>query len=153
MSRRADEQTPVLPDWSGKSRSRREIKLVPSSEIKSVKDLQVYQMAYANAKKLHGLSLQFPKIEQYGGMADQLRRGSKSICANLAEGFAKKSLSIPEFKRFLNIAYGSSEEVLIWLDFSKDLDYINQRDFAQLTDHYNQISKMLYSLIKKWGQN
>ena len=55
--------------------------------VSSVEDLEVFQRAYRASLELHRASLQFPKIEQFAGLADQIRRASKSICGNLAEGF------------------------------------------------------------------
>jgi hypothetical protein len=69
--------------------------------VSSVEDLDVFRRAYAISLDLHQVSLKFPKIEQFGGLADQIRRASKSICANLAEGFGKQRQSNLEFKRYL----------------------------------------------------
>ena len=55
--------------------------------VSSVEDLEVFQRAYRASLEPHRASLQFPKIEQFAGLADQIRRASKSICGNLAEGF------------------------------------------------------------------
>ncbi|TGV76028.1 four helix bundle protein, partial [Mesorhizobium sp. M2D.F.Ca.ET.145.01.1.1] len=57
--------------------------------VKRAKDLEVYKRAYMVSLTVHKATLAFPKIEQYA-LADQLRRSSKGICANLAEGFAKQ---------------------------------------------------------------
>ncbi|WP_263498206.1 four helix bundle protein [Mesorhizobium sp. CA13] len=56
--------------------------------IKRARDLDVYRRAYAVSLDVHKATLVFPKMEQYA-LADQMRRSSKAICANLAEGFAK----------------------------------------------------------------
>jgi four helix bundle protein len=67
--------------------------------IKSFEDLDVFQRAYALSLIIHKASLAFPKVEQFG-LAEQVRRASKSICANLAEGFGKQRDSSAEFKGF-----------------------------------------------------
>ena len=54
-----------------------------------IKDIKIYQISYQLAIDIHKATLEFPKIEQYGGIADQLRRSSKSITANIVEGFGK----------------------------------------------------------------
>ena len=77
--------------------------------IQSFEDLEVFQRAYRVSLDLHRVSLAFPKIEQYA-LADQVRRASKSICANLAEGFAKQRRSPAEYRRFLQMAIGSADE-------------------------------------------
>jgi len=60
-------------------------------DIRSFEDLEVFQRAYRLSLEIHRKSLQMPAHEQHG-LADQLRRASKSICVNVAEGFAKLRL-------------------------------------------------------------
>jgi four helix bundle protein len=78
--------------------------------IRSFEDLEVFQRAYRISLDIHRASLDFPKIEQYA-LADQVRRASKAICANLAEGFAKQRRSSAEYRRFLQMAIGSADEI------------------------------------------
>ncbi|MDX8460915.1 four helix bundle protein [Mesorhizobium humile] len=78
------------------------------------RDLEVYKRAYVVSLEIHKATLAFPKIEQYA-LADQLRRSSKAICANLAEGFAKQPHSKAEFARFISMAMGSCSEVETWI--------------------------------------
>ena len=68
--------------------------------IKSFEDLEVFQRAYKVSLEIHKESLLFPQKEQYG-LGEQLRRASKSICANIAEGFAKQGYSSKEFLRYI----------------------------------------------------
>jgi four helix bundle protein len=75
--------------------------------------------------EIHKSSLALPRIEQFA-LADQLRRSSKSICANLAEGFAKQSYSAAEYRRYLTVAIGSSDETQLWLRYCIDLGYIEE---------------------------
>ena len=117
--------------------------------VTSFQELQVYQRAYKIALEIHIESLNFPKIEQYA-LADQMRRASKSICANIAEGFAKHHNSSNEFKRFLNMAIGSSDEMLVWIAFCKDLEYTDQTLGQKWTNEYQEISRMIYGLSKNW---
>src|SRR5688572_26237080 len=77
--------------------------------VRSVEDLEVFRRAYRLSLELHRLSLELPRIEQFA-LADQLRRASKSICANLTEGFAKQSHSAAEYRRYIVTAMGSSDE-------------------------------------------
>ncbi len=99
--------------------------------VSSVEDLDVFRRAYAISLDLHQASLKFPKIEQFGGLADQIRRASKSICANLAEGFGKQRQSNLEFKRYLLMAIGSADEMQVWLRYCADLEYLDQRVCAR----------------------
>ena len=80
------------------------------SDIASFEDLDVFQRAYRISLDVHRASLQFPKIEQHA-LADQIRRASKSICGNIAEGFGKQRRSGAEFKRYLLMAIGSADEM------------------------------------------
>src|SRR5271156_3882773 len=75
----------------------------------SFEDLEVFKRAYRVSLEVHRLSLEMPRIEQLA-LADQMRRASKSICANVAEGFGRQHRSKAEFKRFLWMAVGSSDE-------------------------------------------
>ena len=122
-----------------------------SDFIKSVEDLKVFQKSYAVSIDIHKVTMGFPKIEQYGGMGDQMRRASKSVCVNLAEGFAKQRGSSMEFKRFLLIAIGSSDEMQIWLNYCRDLDYLSKDQAEKWKAEYKEIAKMLNGLKQKWN--
>ena len=82
-------------------------------------------------------------------MADQIKRASTSICANIAEGHAKAHFSKAEFKRFLTISAGSSQKMKVWLKFCYELDYLDEKLWQQWDDEYNQITRMLNGLIRK----
>ena len=118
--------------------------------IRSFEDLEVFKRAYRISLELHKVSLSFPAIEQYG-LADQVRRASKSICANLAEGFGKQSQSTGEFKRYISIAIGSSDEMRVWIRYCFDLDYIKEEAWKRWRDEYKEISKMLQGLHRSWS--
>ena len=119
-------------------------------QVSSVEDLEVFRRAYAISLDLHQVSLQFPKIEQFGGLADQIRRASKSICANVAEGFGKQRNSNAEFKRYLMMAVGSADEMQVWLKYCADLEYLDQKTCERWRDEYRQIARMLQGLYSKW---
>ena len=113
--------------------------------ISSAKELEVYKKAYKASLELHKTTLEFPKIEQYA-LGDQLRRSTKSICANLAEGFARQQQSKAEFKRFIALAIGSCHEVEVWLDYALDLRYIAPKSYDSWQNEYLLIHKMLIKL-------
>ena len=117
--------------------------------INSFEDLEVFQRAYRISLEIHKTSMNFPKSEQYG-FADQIRRASKSICANIAEGFAKQGYSSSEFKRYIMIAIGSSDEMRVWLRYCLDLKYIDETTWKKWRDEYKEISKMLQGLYRSW---
>jgi four helix bundle protein len=108
--------------------------------------LEVFQRAYKISLEIHRKSLQLPKIEQYG-LADQIRRASKSIAVNLAEGYGKRK-SKAEFKRCIQIALGSADEMRVWVRYLYDLDYIDQQQWQVWKNEYQEIAKMLNGLDK-----
>ena len=112
------------------------------------RDLDVWQKAFGVSLDVHKSTLEFPKIEQYA-LTDQLRRSSKSICANITEGFAKQSASKAEFKRFLQMALGSANETIVWIVYAYELDYISQETCESWQSEYTSICKMLSSLHAK----
>ena len=117
--------------------------------VSRFKDLKVYQKAFDVSLDIHKASLEFPKIEQYSGLADQMRRASKGICANIAEGYAKQQRSKAEFKRFLLMAIGSAHEMQVWTDYCIELNYVDHKAGQLWTDHYDEIVRMLQALYSK----
>ena len=83
-------------------------------------------------------------------MASQMRRASKSVCANIAEGFGRHHASTPDFKRFLVISSSSCDEMLVWIDFAKDLEYIPAEIWQEWSREYTELSKMINGLSKNW---
>jgi len=112
---------------------------------KNFEDLEVFKLAFKNSLKIHKATLNFPKTEQFE-LASQLRRCTKSICANIAEGFGKQVTSKAEYKRFLNMALGSCSETRLWLRYCFELGYINKNDYLEYREFYLQIGKMLTKL-------
>ncbi len=108
-------------------------------------DMRVFQIAYDASLAIHKCSLNFPKIEQFS-LADQLRRATKSLCANLVEGYSKQTYSRPEFKRFISMSIGSCGESRMWLRYSRDLGYITSSEFSQWEETYTKVANMLRKL-------
>ena len=111
--------------------------------------LHVFQKAYDLSLTIHKRSLSFPHIEQ-SELASQLRRSSKSICANMGEGLGKQT-SAKDVVRFLRMAIGSCDETRIWLKYANDLGYITSQEYGWLHDGYCEVGKMLSGLIKYWS--
>lgn len=111
-------------------------------------DLEVYQRAFRVAMELHQVSLEFPKIEQFA-LSSQIRRSSKSICANIAEGFPKQKYSKPEFNRYLSMAEASANETIVWLQFAYELGYITPTKYQEWANAYEYIASMLFKLRAK----
>ena len=118
--------------------------------IRSFEDLEVFQRAYRLSLEIHAASKAFPAHEQFE-LARQLRNASKSICANIAEGFGKQSHSTAEFARFLAIAIGSADEVRLWSRYCLDLNYIDEATWIAWRDAYQEIAMMLQGLRRNWS--
>lgn len=115
--------------------------------IKTFNDLKVYQRSYELALRMHKVTQTFPQIEKYE-LSSQLRRAAVSIPANIAEGYGNTTA---EFKRYLRMANGSSNEVRVYIDISYDLGYVDKEVREQLLDEYEIVSKQLYSLQSNWN--
>ena len=119
-----------------------------SRKAPSVWDMDVFGKAYRAALDIHKLSLSFPRHEQFE-LASQLRRSSKSICANLAEGRARQQGSSAEFRRYVLIALGSADETILWCRFAVDLGYLNPDQHEKLSASFSEIARMLNGLAAK----
>ena len=111
------------------------------------KSLQIYERSYKAAKSIYRLSESFPETERYA-ITSQIQRAALSIPLNIAEGYAKRE-SQAEFKRFLMMAIGSSNEVSVLLDFVKDLGYIDAEKHSKASREYEEISRMLSKFIQR----
>lgn len=116
--------------------------------IRSYRDLEVYQRSYEAALELHKLTLKFPPFER-SELGGQLRRASKSIPLNIAEGYGRKK-SPEDFRRFLVIALGSCDEVSVLLDFAHDLAYLPEKEYARFKEVYERIGKGINKLSQVW---
>jgi four helix bundle protein len=116
--------------------------------IQSYRDLETYRRAYNLALKVHRLTINFPKYETIE-LGSQLRRAALSIAINIGEGYGRKS-SVADFKRFLIMALGSCDEVRIEIDFAKDLGYIDEAVYEELTKEYEILGKQIRVLHEKW---
>lgn len=116
--------------------------------IKTIKDLRVYNLTFKLAMEIFMLSKRFPKEEQYS-LTDQIRRSSRSIPANIREGFAKRKFE-KVFIRHLHDAIGSCEETRTWLDFGLECGYIEAEDNERLNCAYDEVTAMLYALQSRW---
>lgn len=112
---------------------------------KNYQDLRVFQLAYKLGLEIHKVSLSFPKFELYE-LGSQIRRSSKSVPANIAEGYGRSKYGA-EFVRFLVVALASSDETIVSLRYTYDLKYIDEEKYKYFVDGYNQVGKMLYKLI------
>ena len=115
--------------------------------LRGFEDLDVFRRAYRVSLEVHRASLGFPAIEQRA-LADQIRRASKAICANLVEGFGRQGWSKPEFRRFLMMATGSADEMQVWTLYARDLGYIDGDVAEGWQGEYREIARMLQGLSR-----
>ncbi len=123
-----------------------------ANRVSSFEDLDVFQRAYQVSLDVHTESLRFPKIEQFA-MADQIRRASKSICENIAEGFSKQRASSAEYRRYLLMAIGSADEMRVWIRYCLDLKYIDDATSLRWQAEYTAIAKKLQVIYTRWSSH
>ena len=109
------------------------------------RDLKVYQLAYKLAMEIFHLSKHFPKEEQYS-LTDQIRRSSRSVAANIAEGFRKRRYPNMLVSK-LTDSDGEATETQVWLDFALDCGYMSQDNRDRLTAGYEEVGKMLSGMM------
>ncbi len=114
-------------------------------ELKGHRDLKVYQLAYKLAMDIFRESKSFPKEEKYS-LTDQIRRSSRSIAANIAEGFRKRQYP-KMFVSKLADADGEATETQVWLDFARDCEYMSPKLQAEITKGYEEVGKMLGTMM------
>ena len=91
------------------------------------------------------LSKSFPKQEQYS-LTDQIRRSSRSVCSNIAEGYRKRQYP-KHFSSKMSDADGEASETTVWLDFARDCGYLQIEKHKSLIAKYEEIGKMLGSMV------
>lgn len=116
--------------------------------IKSFTDLDVYKLSYDLANEIFRLTTAFPSVEKYS-LTSQIVRSSRSISANIAEGYGRRIYNA-EFKKSLIYSTGSLEETRVWLSFAKDCKYINEQEYLNLLNKTNEIGAKLYKLYTTW---
>ncbi len=116
--------------------------------IQSYRDLDVYQRAMALLVPVHELVLSFPEYEKYE-LCSQMRRASKAIPVNIAEGYSKRRFE-KEFKNHLNIAMGEANEMVVHLETSRALGYAGPTPCTELIDGYTIVGKQLFRLMSNW---
>lgn len=121
------------------------------SVVNSFRDLIVYQKAYKLAMEIFEISKLYPKEEKYS-LTDQIRRSSRSITSNIAEAWARKKYPKSFVSKLID-SLGEEYETETWLDYSKDCQYLKPEIYKELSDGYNEVRKMLISMIQnpeKW---
>ena len=113
--------------------------------INSAKDLNVYKKAYALSMEIFKLSKEWPTEERYS-LIDQIRRSSRSICANLREAWSKRRYEA-HFISKLSDCDGENSETDTWLDYAKDCGYITDEQHEHLVEESKAVGRMLGKML------
>ena len=122
-----------------------------SVAVKDYRELRVYQSAFDLAVQIHEITQNFPPEERYS-LTDQMRRSSRSVCANLAEAWRKRAYP-RHFASKLSDADGEAAETIVWIDFALKFSFIDAETHTQLVDGYDHICRQLTIMMsdpQKW---
>jgi four helix bundle protein len=115
-------------------------------EIRSFKDLKVWQTSVDLAVAIYGVTKAFPREELYG-LTSQLRRCSASVAANIAEGHGRESTG--SFVQFLRVAQGSLKELETHLIIAERVGLLPVKDHEALSSQCGEIGRMIRALVRK----
>ena len=120
--------------------------------IKNHKELDVYKMAMSASMEIFEITKGFPVEERYS-LTDQIRRSSRSVCANIAEAFRKRRYE-KAFISKLSDSEAEAAETQVWLEFALKCNYISIETNSNLDEEYNHIIGKLVKMIRqpeKWS--
>jgi four helix bundle protein len=115
-------------------------------EIKSFRDLIIWQRGINLVKEVYEETRNFPKQELYG-LTSQIRRSAISIPSNVSEGHTRQHRA--EFRQFLSMALGSLAELETQIIISRELNYISSEKSEKVIDQMDSLGKMIRGLMKK----
>jgi len=110
------------------------------------RELLAYQKGFQLAMEIFEISKTFPKEEKYS-LTDQIRRSSRSVCANIGEGYRKRQYPA-HFISKLSDSDMENTETQVWLDFSLSCEYFSQQVHQQLTEKSEEVGKLLSYMIQ-----
>jgi len=115
------------------------------TNIRHFRELEVYQLAMDSAMRIFELSKQFPPEERYS-LTDQMRRSSRSVCANIAEAWRKRRYP-NAFVSKLSDADAEAAETQVWLEFTLKCGYLKQTVVEELDKTYDHIMGKLINML------
>ena len=121
-----------------------------SKSVRKHTDLEVYKKAFELSMNIFRLSREFPAEERYS-LTDQIRRSSRSICANLSEGWRKRRYPAA-FVSKLSDAEGEAAETQTWLQFAVECEYLPRATARQLYREYDAVIGMLVTMSRNSSQ-
>ncbi len=114
---------------------------------KSHRDLDVYKRAFTASMRIFRTSKGFPKEETYS-LTDQLRRSSRSVCANLAEAWRKRRYEAAFISK-LSDAESEAAETQCWIEFAVACEYLSKEEARHLFNEFEEILSILVSMIAR----
>ncbi len=108
-------------------------------------ELDVYEKAFEAAMSVFRYSKEFPKEERYS-LVDQIRRSSRSVCANLAEAWRKRRY-LAAFISKLTDSEAEAAETQVWLQFAVECEYLSQESARDLYSEYDEVISMIVHMI------
>jgi four helix bundle protein len=115
------------------------------TRIKAARDLDVYKAAFERAMEIFELSKCFPPDERYS-LTDQIRRSSRSVCANLAEAWRKRRYP-NHFLSKRSDAESEAEETRVWLQFASRCGYLERTKAIALDREYDLLLGQLVHMM------
>lgn len=116
-------------------------------KIEKHQDLEVYRKALATAMEIFEISKDFPQEERYS-LTDQIRRSSRSVCANLAEAWRKRRYKAAFISK-LSDAEAEAAETQVWIEFSVKCGYLPRDKAKTLYQAYDEILRIIISMISR----
>lgn len=110
------------------------------------KELAVYKKAFELSMKIFEISKSFPKEETYA-LTDQIRKSSRSVCANIAEAYRKR-IYPAHFISKASDADMENAETQVWISFYLTCGYISESQFKELMEYSTEIGKLINHIIK-----
>lgn len=109
------------------------------------RELLTYKMGFQLSMEIFQLSKSFPIEEKYS-LTDQIRRSSRSVCANIAEAYRKRRY-VAHFISKLTDSDGENSETNVWLEFAYECNYINKEVFLDLSGKTQEVGKLINFMI------
>jgi four helix bundle protein len=118
-----------------------------NKKIRSHRDLKVYGKAFDAAMQIFELSKRFPKEETYS-LTDQVRRSSRSVCANLAEAWRKRRYEAAFVSKLCD-SESEAAETQVWIEFAVKCGYLNRQRALELYKTYEEVLRILVAMINR----
>lgn len=109
------------------------------------RELLAYKMGFQLSMEIFQLSKSFPIEEKYS-LTDQIRRSSRSVCANIAEAYRKRRY-VAHFISKLTDSDGENSETNVWLEFAYECNHINKEVFLDLSGKTQEVGKLINFMI------